>query len=63
MAVVFSNPKDEEEHRHLNQFIVHAALDPLEDVALRANTNYLRQVDTYNDWIVSGYITPSSTFS
>lgn len=68
----------EEEHRHLNQFIVHSALDPLEDAATLSSSCYLKVIDRYisltdvggrhtdqercrfNDWMVSGYITPSN---
>ncbi|KAJ2296466.1 TRAPP subunit, partial [Coemansia sp. RSA 2706] len=48
------------ENKHLHQFVVHAALDLVED-ALFANTAcYLKAVDSYNDWIVSAYVTPSN---
>eukprot|EP00158_Paraphelidium_tribonemae_P003269 Partr_v1_DN26012_c0_g1_i1_m757 putative trafficking protein particle complex len=52
---------------HLNQFIVHSALDVVDELQW-ANLNqqnpvgqtYLKVVDRFNDWLISGYILPSN---
>ncbi|KAJ1754191.1 TRAPP subunit [Coemansia sp. RSA 2523] len=48
------------ENKHLHQFVVHAALDLVEDALFTTNACYLKIVDTYNDWNVSAYVTPSN---
>ncbi|KAJ7556686.1 hypothetical protein O6H91_05G093700 [Diphasiastrum complanatum] len=51
--------KDEAMHQH--QFILHAALDIVEDLAWTTNTMYLKSVDRFNDLVVSVYITAGRT--
>lgn len=46
--------------KELNPFIVHAAIDIVEDVQWRSNSLYLKAVDEFYGYYISAFVTPGN---
>ncbi|XP_028079883.1 trafficking protein particle complex subunit 2 isoform X4 [Camellia sinensis] len=58
-AEVGAAVKEEAAHQH--QFILHAALDIVQDLAWTTSAMFLKAVDRFNDLVVSVYVTAGHT--
>ncbi|WVZ96826.1 hypothetical protein U9M48_042414 [Paspalum notatum var. saurae] len=61
-AEVGSAPK-KEDLAYQHQFILHAALDVVQDLAWTTNAMFLKSVDRFNDLVVSVYVTAGHILS
>ena len=46
-----------EDNSHLNQFIIHAALDMVEDSVWGTQNMLFKSVDKFNDYLISAFVT------
>ncbi|CDK27755.1 unnamed protein product [Kuraishia capsulata CBS 1993] len=53
-------PKFPTEMKELNPFIVHSALDIVEEVQWKNNQLYLKTIDSFYGYQVSAYVTPGN---
>ncbi|GFP99703.1 transport protein particle 20 kDa subunit [Phtheirospermum japonicum] len=58
-AEVGTVPK-KEDAAHQHQFILHAALDIVQDMAWTTSAMFLKAIDRFNDLVVSVYVTAES---
>nr|XP_016455684.1 PREDICTED: transport protein particle 20 kDa subunit-like isoform X1 [Nicotiana tabacum]XP_016455685.1 PREDICTED: transport protein particle 20 kDa subunit-like isoform X1 [Nicotiana tabacum] len=59
-AEVGTAPK-KEDAAHQHQFILHAALDIVQDLAWTTSAMFLKSIDRFNDLVVSVYVTAGHT--
>ncbi|RYR44707.1 hypothetical protein Ahy_A08g040993 isoform C [Arachis hypogaea] len=57
IEVVIHMIQEREDAAQLHQFILHAALDIVQDLAWTTSAMYLKSVDRFNDLVVSVYVT------
>ncbi|RUS29711.1 Sedlin [Jimgerdemannia flammicorona] len=50
-----------EESKHLNQFIIHSALDIVEEVQWNTTATYLKVVDKFNEFLISAFVSAGNT--
>ncbi|KAF7079509.1 hypothetical protein CFC21_083729 [Triticum aestivum] len=60
MRTQFTSSRRKEDQAYQHQFILHAALDVVQDLAW-ATSLFLKSVDRFNDLVVSVYITAGHT--
>ena len=53
----FINTQRREDNSHLNQFIIHAALDMVDDAVWGTQTMLFKNVDKFNDYLISAFVT------
>ena len=53
----FINSQRREDNSHLNQFIIHAALDMVDDSVWGTQSMLFKAVDKFNDYIISSFVT------
>ena len=53
----FINTQRRDDNSHLNQFIIHAALDMVEDSVWGTQSMLFKSVDKFNEYLISAFVT------
>jgi trafficking protein particle complex subunit 2 len=59
-AGALSSSRKDGQGAHLNEFIIHSALDLVDDLVWKTNQCYLKTVDNFKHQYISAYVTPGS---
>lgn len=51
-------PQRKDDQSQLRQFILHASLDMIDEIQWTTNALHLKTIDKFNDFHISGYVTP-----
>eukprot|EP00996_Jenningsia_fusiforme_P004136 NODE_4940_length_740_cov_34.662808_g4584_i0.p2 GENE.NODE_4940_length_740_cov_34.662808_g4584_i0~~NODE_4940_length_740_cov_34.662808_g4584_i0.p2 ORF type:complete len:137 (+),score=33.37 NODE_4940_length_740_cov_34.662808_g4584_i0:169-579(+) len=54
----FSDTRQAQDNSQLKQFVMHAALDIVDELMWTTGAFYLKTVDRFNDCLISAYVTP-----
>ena len=56
----FSSNRATSDSAHVNQFVLHSALDVVDEMVLQSKDTYLKVVDKFNDQYISAFVSPGN---